>query len=176
MAAEKFLQLPVNGDDPQSIAATQAGGVANGGKIPALRDNGTFDPSMYGAEIASPDVEIGVATEDLAAGDLVNTFLDNSTGTPRNGVRKAVASAYGTRARGFVIAAGATGTTVTVYKSGAPNAAVSSLTIGQQWLSATTPGRAVAAPPTTAGFVVQKVGNASAANMLHIDLGPAYRI
>jgi len=176
MAAEKFLKLPDNGNDPESTAATQTGGPSNAGKIPALREDGTFDPTMFGPEVASPDVEIGVATEALAAGDLVNTFLDNSTGTPRNGVRKAVATAYGTRARGFVIAAAAAGATVTVYKSGAPNSAVTGLTIGQQWLSATTPGRSVNVAPTTTGFVQQKVGNASAANMLHIDLGPAYKI
>jgi hypothetical protein len=176
MAAEKFLKLPDNGNDPESTAATQTGGAANGGKIPALRDDGTFDPTMFGPEVASPDVEQGIATEALAAGDLVNTYLDNSTGTPRNGVRKAVAASYGTRAMGFVIAAAAANGTVTVYKSGAPNASVTGMTIGQQWLSATIPGKAASAPPTAAGSVQQKVGYASAANMLHVQLGPAYKI
>ena len=176
MAAEKFLQLPANGDDPQSISGTQTGGPANGGRIMALRDNGTIDPTMYGPEIASPDVAMGVATEALAAGDLVNMFTDNSTGTPRNGVRKAVATNYGTRAMGFVVATASANATVTVYRAGSANTAVTGLTIGQQWLSATTPGKAEAAAPTTAGFVQQKVGYASAANMLNFQTGPAFKI
>ena len=172
MPAEKFLKLPANGDDPQSTAATQVGGPANGGKIPGLRDDGTFDPTMFGPEVASPDVEQGVASEVLLKGDLVNTYNNNGV----NGVRKAVASDYAKRARGFVIAAAATNSAVTVYKSGAPNSGVTGLVIGQQWLSDTTPGVAVNTPPTTAGSIMQKVGNASSPTMLHVDLGPAYKI
>jgi len=176
MAAEKFQKLPDNGNDPESTSATQVGGSANGGRIIALRDNGTLDPTMYGPEIASPDVAMGTATEALAAGDLVNMFLDNSTGTPRNGVRKAVATNYGTRAMGFVVAAASVGGAVTVYRAGSANTAVTGLTIGQQWLSATTPGKSESAAPTTAGFVQQKVGYASATNMLNFQTGPAYKI
>jgi len=176
MAAEKFLKLPDNGNDPESTAATQTGGSANGGRILALRDNGTLDPTVYGAEVASPDVAIGVATEDLTAGDVVNMFLDTSTNPARNGVRKAVATAYGTRGMGFVVAAASAGGTVTVYRSGMPNTAVTGLTIGQQWLSATTPGKVTNTPPTAAGSVQQKVGYASAANMLNAQFGPAYKI
>lgn len=176
MAAEKFLQLPANGNDPESISGTQVGGPAQGGRIMALRDNGTIDPTMYGPEIASPDVAVGTATESLAAGDLVNMFLDTSTTPNRNGVRKAVATAYGTRAMGFVTAAASAGGAVTVYRAGAPNTAVTGLPIGQHWLSAATPGKSENAAPTTAGNVQQKVGYASAANMLNFQTGPAYKI
>ena len=172
MAGNSYLAITTPGQDPAQVQATQvSAGAADAGKIPALGTNGKLDPSLVDlSTVGAPDVESGVASEALAAGDLVNTYK-NSTA---NGVRKAIATGYGTRATGFVLAAAVAGDTVSVYKSGATNMQVTGLTIGQQWLSDTTPGKSVAAPPTATGSVQQKVGNASSATGLHVAIGPAY--
>lgn len=83
-------------------------------------------------------------------------------------VRKADASSSGKEAHGFVLAAVANAATATVYFEGRDNQ-VTGLTPGNRFLSAATPGATVAAAPTGAGQVVQRVGIAVAATELNFE-------
>lgn len=176
-APPKLIGFKNPGDDPGNLdlattTVTTSTGANDAFKYVTSGANGLIDPTLIdGTQYGKPDVQMGVVVGDtLAAGDLVNMFLDNSTGTPRNGVRLANSTSYGSRMMGFVQAAAGPGDTVKVYKSGL-NASVTGLTIGQAWLSAT-PGKSTATPPTAG--ISQKVGNASSATTLHTQIGPAF--
>lgn len=90
------------------------------------------------------------ASEDLAAGNLVNVW--NSSGAK---VRKADATTAGKPAHGFVLAAVSSGAPATVYFEGLVGRPV--LTPGDYYLS-TTPGGVTATPPSGSGNVVQRIG------------------
>ena len=76
-------------------------------------------------------------------------------------MRKADATAAGKEADGFVLDAVASGQPATVFFEGR-NSGVSGLTAGARYyLSATTPGAAVAVPPAATGNVVQFLGRAT---------------
>ncbi|HYC27609.1 MAG TPA: hypothetical protein VEB42_02320 [Chitinophagaceae bacterium] len=165
MAAKKFLRY-VNGVLNEVFGIQVSAGAGNAGDIVALDDQGRIDSSMmpigYGSETKSI-----VASEALAAGDFVNIY-DNA-GTPT--VRKADASGgFAKRAMGFVIGAVANGANATVYY-GNLNNQKSALTPGaRQYLSATTPGATSDTPPSTAGHIVQVLGNAVAATEILVEI------
>lgn len=138
-------------------------GAADAGKIPQLDAAGRIDSSMMPVGIGADTASI-TASEALSAGDLVNVW--DSAGTAR--VRKADASTTGKHAMGFVLAAVANAAVATVYFEGT-NTGVTAQTAGVAFLSATTPGRTVAAAPTAAGQIVQRVGYATSATALNFD-------
>jgi hypothetical protein len=143
---------------------TSSAGAGDSGKIPSLDGSGRLDTSFMPAGIGA-DTKAIVASEALAAGDMVNVW--NSTGAK---VRKADASVAGKEAHGFVLAAVASSGTATVYFEG-PNTQVTGLTPGSQFLS-TTPGLATAIAPTGSGNVVQRVGFAVAATEMNFQSQP----
>jgi len=116
-------------------------------------------PTGIGADTASIE-----ASEDLAAGDLVNIY--DSTGAK---CRKADATTKGKEAHGFVLAVVTTGNNATVYFEGS-NDQVTGLTPGVQFLAATAGGATVTAP-SSSGNIVQKVGVATAATSLNFEAG-----
>lgn len=165
MAAKSFLRL-VSGTLQRVFGTQVSAGGANAGDIVALDDTGRLDPSLLPVGVGA-DVTIAVASEALAAGDLVNIY-DNA-GVAN--ARKADASNYDKRAVGFVLAGVVMGANASVYKEGS-NTQLAGLTIGAEYyLSATTPGAVTLTPPSTLTQVVQQVG--TAINATTLDFEPA---
>lgn len=159
-AANEGLVPELNADgqlNPALLNAAPTG--AN--KIPVLDGNGRLDvttmPSGFGL-----DANIITATEALSAGDFVNIWS--------GGVRKADA-ATNKPAHGFVLSAVSNGGAATVQAEGT-NTAVTGLTLGPVWLSASTPGAATNAPPSGAGKIVQTLGSAVSATAVNFQTGP----
>ncbi|CDF86324.1 conserved hypothetical protein [Pseudomonas knackmussii B13] len=165
MAGDKYLTN--NNGNLQEVVATQtSAGVANAGDIPALDASGRLDTSMMPVGLGA-DTAVITASEALAAGDYVNVWSNASAFA----VRKADASGgVAKQAHGFVLAAVASAAAATVYFEGT-NTQVSGMTPGDVWLSASTPGKGVATPPTATGNIQQKVGVAVAATSVNVELG-----
>lgn len=160
MAGDKFLYNN-SGTLTEKASVQSSAGAGDAGKIPALDASGRLDSTMMPTGIAA-DTATVTASENLAAGDLVNIW--NSTGAK---VRKADATTAGKEAHGFVTGAVISGASATVYFEGT-NAGVTGLTPGVQFLS-TTAGLATATAPSGAGNVVQRVGFATAATSLNFQ-------
>ncbi len=141
-------------------STTTSAGAASAGKVPALNASGTLDLTMMPSGVGTETILL-VASEALAAGDIVNIWSNAGTAN----VRKADASTTGKEAHGFVLAAVAAAASATVYREGA-NAQASGLTVGVQYLSAATPGKTVSTAPTTSGGIVQRVGVATSATSI----------
>ena len=165
-------------------------GAGDAGKLPALNASGILDDTIINASVTSAankipkldasgkldvtvmptgvgaDTAVIVASEALAAGDLVNIW--NNGGTAN--VRKADANAPGKEAQGFVLSAFASLASATVYFEGT-NTQCTGLTPGLQFLSIATAGKTQATAPTGTGKVVQRVGFAVSATALNFDGG-----
>lgn len=163
MAAKKYLAL-ISGRISEVIATVVSAGAADDGKIVALDATGKLDNSVMPVGIGA-DTKTVPASENLAAGELVNLWDD--AGTLK--ARKADASASGKEADVFVLAAVTSGNNATVYFGGTNNQ-LSGLTAGSRYyLSATTPGAVTATPPTGSGVVSQYVGKATSATELSFE-------
>lgn len=145
-------------------AKNTSAGAGDAGKIPALDAAGRLDTSMMPVGIGADTASV-VASETLAAGDLVNIW--NNAGTAN--ARKADASTSGKEAHGFVLAGFAAAAAATVYFEGT-NTQQTGLTPGVQFLSATTPGKATNTAPTGTGKVVQRVGLATSATSFNCEV------
>lgn len=169
---------------------TTSAGAGDTGKIPALNASGILDDSIINASatssankivkmdgtgrIASGILPIGigadtvdiVASEALAAGDLVNIYNNASVAN----CRKADGSTTAKEAHGFVLAAVISTGTATVYFEGT-NTQATGLTPGRQYLSATTAGKSSITAPSTAGQTVQIVGFATSATAFNFQSG-----
>lgn len=161
MAGDKYLYNNA-GVVTEKAAIQTSAGAGDAGKHVALDSTGKLDASFMPVGIAA-DTAVLVASEALAAGDLVNVW--NSSGSFR--VRKADATAAGKEAHGFVLAAVLNAGNATVYFEGS-NTQVTGLTAGIQYLS-TIAGVASATAPSGSGNVVQRVGVAVAATTLNVE-------
>jgi hypothetical protein len=158
--ADKPLQ--VVGSAIKAVEAKiSSAGAGDAGRIVALDAAGRIDNSMMPVGIGA-DTQVVEASENLAAGDLVN--IHNSTGAK---ARKADATTAGKEAHGFVLAAVTSGQPATVYFEGS-NTQVTGLTPGPQYLS-TTPGLSTHTPPSGSGNILQKVGVATDAAVLNFE-------
>lgn len=150
MAAQKFL-ANVAGKIKEVIASVTS--TANA--IVAMDATGRIDASVLpvgiGAEIVS-----AVASEALAAGDLVNLY--NNAGVLT--VRKADATTNAKPAHGFVLVSVSNAGTASIYLPGHLNTAVTGLTIGSDYYLSTTPGQITTTAPSATGNIVQPVGKA----------------
>lgn len=188
--AGKIPKLNASGVLDSTIvnSKTTSAGAGDSGKIPALNASGILDDTIINATVSSAankvvkldgsgkldstvmpvgvgaDTAAIVASEALAAGDLVNVY--NNGGTAN--VRKADAATTGKEAHGFVLSAVAASGTATVYFEGS-DTQLTGMTPGVQYLSATTAGRTQATAPTAAGHTVQRVGFAYSATALNFQ-------
>ena len=150
--------------DASIVGSVQtSAGAGSAGRLAALDSAGRLDASMMPTGIGADTAAI-VASEALAAGDLVNIWSNGGTAN----VRKADASTTGKDAHGFVLVAVASAGTATVYFDGT-NTQVTGLTPGVQFLSAATPGKSTGTAPTTSGGIVQRVGFAVSAAALNFQ-------
>lgn len=168
MAAPKFLRL-LAGRPTEAIAAA-VGGAGASESVVSTGTAGTIDPTFFPAGIGQ-DLIVVPASEALAAGNLVNLYSNSGI----ESARKADGSTTGKECSGFVLAAVASGANATVYRSG-QNTAVTGLTPGDAWLSATTPGGIQATPPTGSGQTVQKVGKVIMATLADVQPGQDYAL
>ncbi len=165
MAGEKFLKHDAAGGFTETIA-TQTGGGGSANLIPSLDAAGRLDNTMMPTGISADTASI-VASGALAAGDFVNVYDNAGTVT----CRLADASAIGTRAHGYVLAAVANAAMATVYFEGENSGAgVTGMVGGDVFLSETA-GKATATAPTTSAAIVQKLGVAIAATGINVEIG-----
>jgi hypothetical protein len=162
--AQKFLRL-LSGVISELEALVTSAGAGDAGKIPALDATGKLDNSLMPVGIGA-DMKILPASENLAAGDLVNVWNDSGTAK----VRKADATTAGKEANGFVLSAVTLGNNATVYFDGT-DTQLSSLNPGAVYYLATTAGGVTDAPPSGSGNVVQRVGRALSATELTFEPG-----
>lgn len=141
---------------------TTSVGAGDSGKLPALDASGKLDTSFMPVGISADTVSI-LASENLAAGDLVNIY-DNA-GTAN--VRKADATTAGKEAMGFVLSAVTAAANATVYFEGS-NTSVTGRTVGKQYL-ATTAGTTATTAPSATGNIVQQVGIATSATSINVE-------
>lgn len=136
----------------EAATVQSSAGAGDADKIPSLDGTGrlsdTFMPVGIGADTKSI-----LASENLAAGDLVNVY--DNTGTPN--VRKADASSTGKEATGFVLSAVTSGNNATVYFEGIITG-LSGITAVDYYLSGSTAGQATATPVSTSGYITQRIG------------------
>lgn len=167
--AQKIPALNARGVLDSTIvnSVTASAGAADSGKVVALDATGRIDSTMMPTGIGA-DTQSIVASEALAAGDLVNVW--NDAGTPK--VRKADATTNGKLAMGFVLAGVSSGATATVYFEGS-NTQCSGLTAGVQFL-ATTAGLTAATAPSASGNVVQRVGFATSSTTMNFHSGDPF--
>lgn len=164
--ADKYINIGTGGALAETEATASSSGASDAGKIPALDAAGKLSETMMPSGVGAA-VETMVASETLAAGDVVNVWDDSGT----RKARKADATNTGKPACGFVLAGVTSGETATVYFSG-ENSSVTGLTLGSAYyLSAATPGAVTATAPTTAGNVRQYVGRAVSATLLVVQIG-----
>jgi hypothetical protein len=162
MAGDKYLYQN-SGVITERAAIQTSAGSGDAGRIPAVNASGVFDNSFMPPGIGA-DTQVITASEALAAGDFVNVW--NSTGAK---VRKADATVAGKKAHGFVLASVASSAAATVYFEGTNNA-LTSLTVGDAYLS-TTAGTSQATAPSGSGNVVQPIGVATSATTLNFESG-----
>ena len=156
----RFLDY-VNGVITQLVPINASTGVSDAAKMLQTGADGRLDESFLPSSITG-QVKILPASEDLAAGDLVNIWSD--TGTIK--VRLADAS-LNRPAVGYVAAGVSTGANATIYVEGI-NTQVSGLTPGLVWLGDA--GAVTQTPPTSgSGGISQIVGTFLAATELEFE-------
>ena len=142
-------------------------GAGDSGKFTQLDAAGKLDSTVMPTGVGA-DTKTFVASETLAAGDLVNIWDDS--GTPK--VRKADASGGAAKAAdGFVLSGFASAATATVYFDGTTTG-LSGLTGGvRQYLSGSSAGTPTATAPTTSAYNQQSVGKALSSTELSFEAG-----
>lgn len=164
MALPKLIQY-LNGVLTEVIVGiTTSTGASDADKLVATGADGRIDNSFMPVGIGD-DTQVVVASENLAAGDLVNIWDDSGTAK----VRKADATTAGKEAHGFVLSAFSATANATVYFEGT-NTALSGRIPGKQYL-ATTAGLTTSTPPSGSGNVVQLVGFATSATTMNFQSG-----
>jgi len=127
---------------------------------------GKIDATLLPAAAGTGENYNRIASEALAAGDLINVWSNAGVAN----IRKADATIAGKEAMGFVqssVASGATG--VSRIGNGVITGLVG-LTIGATYYLSTTAGGIVTVAPSAVGNVIQKVGRAiSATELAYVD-------
>jgi len=163
-AAGELVALNASAVIAQNLlnAVTTSAGAGDSGKTVALDAAGKIDSTMMPTGVGA-DTKTFVASETLAAGDLVNIWNDSGTAK----ARKADASGGAAKAAdGFVLAGFASAATATVYFDGTITG-LSGLTGGTiYFLSGSSAGTPTATAPSTTAYNCQIVGKALSATEL----------
>ncbi len=160
----KYLEHDGQGGSREVQPVNTSAGAGDAGKMVQLDAGGKVAESMMPTGIGA-DTAVLEASENLAAGDIVNIWDD--AGTTK--VRKADASGTGMAANGFVIAAAISGANATVYFEGTNNQLTGMTGGNRQFLSATTAGDITPVAPTGTGEIVQIVGKAYSATEMTFE-------
>ena len=150
-------------------ALVTSAGSGDAGKIIATNGDGKLDPTLLPNGIGA-DTFVGPASENLAAGDLVNIWLDDTTVK----VRKATNADPGKPADGFVSASVTAPANATVYLDGTITG-LTSLTAASQYFLGTSGGVTTTAP-TSSGTIIQQVGKAVSTTAIAFERADAVEI
>lgn len=156
--ADKYITLDLTTGLLKQQEATTTGGSGQGGKIVALRSDGTIDSSML-PNIGSPSVSV-VASENISAGYFVNIYYDGTNIR----VRRAVATDSTAPAHGFILNSVTSNNNATIYLSSGlntayPRGSFTAADIGKRvFLSASSGGTITLTPPSATGNLVQLLG------------------
>lgn len=149
--------------DDTIMNASTTGGATKPSVIPKTKVDGTLDETFFPAGIGR-DTQVIPASEALSGGDAVNKWVDSGVTKVR------LAEQNGKPADGFVVVPVSSGADATVLTAGA-NTAVTGLTPGEIYLSAT-PGKYTSTPPAEgSGMVLQELGFANSATNLDFRRG-----
>ena len=155
--SRKYLAL-VSGKIQQLLAINSSAGAGDANKIVATGAAGTIDATLL-PEGVGADTRSVVASEILAAGDLVNLYDNDGTINARKADNSNSRPAHGYVLDG--VAAEASGD---VYFSGTISG-LTTLTVGAEYYLGTT-GAITATAPSAQGTIVQAVGVALSATEL----------
>jgi hypothetical protein len=158
--ADKYIDLGSNGLQRKEATATSAG-AGDAGKIVALNGSGQIDETM----LPSSTSVTMTCSEDITDGQLIN--IHDSGGAK---VRKASNASFATRAMGYATSTNTTGNSVTVVLRQGLSASQSGLTIGTKYYLGTA-GAITDTAPTSAGTIVQEVGEGKSTTELSFILG-----
>lgn len=165
--AGKLVALNASGVLAASIvnSVQSSAGAGDAAKLVALDSAGKIDSTMMPTGVGA-DTKTFTASENLAAGDLVNIW--NDSGTPK--ARKADASGgHAKRAHGFVLSGYSSAATATVYFEGTITG-LTGLTGGSQcYLSGAAAGTPTHTAPSTSAYIVQDVGVAVSSTELSFE-------
>jgi len=163
MVVEKFVKVDDAAKGLKEVTAlVVSAGAGSAGKIIATNPDGKLDDTLLPVGVG-PEVQTAVATEALAANDVVNIYDDTGTLS----CRKADASDGTKKAHGFVKASVEMGANATIYTDGfLPGVG---LTKGSLYFLSETSGLITSTPPTTAGAIVQAIGAAISATAIKFD-------
>lgn len=160
MSVLNFLRY-LNGNPAEATALQVSTGVGDANKIVATNAGGTLDETLMPPSVTL-QVKAIPASEDLAAGQLVNLWDDTGT------IKARLADASNSRpAHGYVKAGALTGANAMVYLEGV-NDQLSGLSPGDVWLD---DAGAVTqtAPASGSGGISQLVGTALSATELDFE-------
>lgn len=157
MAGNKYLRIGTSGRPQENASVNSSSGAGDANKIVALNAAGQIDSTML-PEIPTFSV---LASENLAAGDLINLWDD--TGTLK--MRKADNTSATKRADGYIESAVTSGNSGSPTVGGGLVSGLSGLTLAADYYLGTNGGVTVT-PPTAASSIVQYVGRAKSATEL----------
>lgn len=150
MAGNKYLERNGTTGKVTEVASNQtSSGAPDAGKVVALGTNGYLDPSVFPPGYGQ-DVGLMVAAEALSAHDLVYINTDGE-------VARAVATAGGHQADGFVLTSAAEDASVLVYFDG-PITGLTGISRGVRYYLSETPGGYTTTPVSGAGKIHQYIG------------------
>lgn len=158
----KFIKNSLGNLTEEATVGTSAG-AADAGKVVNLNASGLIDTTMLSPAVGVETTDL-VASEALAAGDIVNIW--NDAGVAK--ARKADASDVSTQASGFVLSAYALNATAQVYLEGT-NTALTGLTPGTSYFLSEVAGAITATAPATASAIVQRVGRSHGTTKLSFE-------
>ncbi len=170
MSAAKYQALI--GGRAQLVSGLQASaGVANGGSIVALRDDGLLDESLFPPDVIKDNARAYVGFEALAAGAYVNIFLDTSV-TPNVWKMRNADYTNDRVAHGYVKVAVASAASGTIFFGGV-NPANTGLVAGRVWLGAGGAPTQVVPQTVAAAKIHQLIGYAVSATEVETEFGEA---
>lgn len=166
MAAPKFISR-IAGRLAEVLTIQSSAGSGDADKVPATGPDGKLDMSFMPSG-TGPQQRQMVASEGLAAGDLVNVWDPEDTDGEAQ-VRKADADIAGRQAHGYVLESYESAATATVYFEGEITGLTGKTPGKYQYLSATA-GEMTETPPTGAGVTSQIVGVALSDTVVQFEL------
>lgn len=157
-----FITIQGNKKVLDSSIATPTGS-ADAGGVPELDANGQIPAGFLpGSEQADRE-----SNEVLGGNAFVNVFDDAGT----TNVRNAIATAFITKASGFVVESATGGDTVNVRSEGVVSGFTGLIPGDPVFLSPTTPGGITQTPPVAgSGLLWQKVGIADSFTEIRLDI------
>ena len=158
MAAPKYLERDATSGKVTEVIATETGPASE--VVVSTTAGGTIDPTLLPASGAAS----AVSGENLAAGDFV--YIKASDGF----LYKAVWSAGGNQAIGYVLASFIAPAVATYYEGG-QNTSLTGLTAGTRYYGdKATPGGATLTVPTGAGVLSQLLGTSASTTAIEVNI------